>query len=71
MIVPTPKWPVRDWGYVHMVRLHDPSLVRAAHAWCRAHFGGLHEGAWLDQGGYVVFVHETHAALFDMVWGGS
>lgn len=67
------SWPVRNMGYTHMVNTHvitgrNCLLAPNILTWLITTFGGISQGAWIDQGSYVCFKQESDARMFEMVW---
>jgi len=65
------QWPVYHMGYHHMVCTHQLAQTHGwgkLWRWLYETLGGISNGAWIDQGSYICFVHESDALLFEMVW---
>ena len=66
-------WAAHKLGYKYLVNVrpilnHPDATWAKLWNWLETHFGGISNGAWIDQGDCICFANRTDAALFDMTW---
>ena len=68
--MPVYWWPNSGYNW----RVKDPHVTSTGVVtqqvwdWCSVTFGSMGEHGWCDQGAYICFKHQDHAAIFCMTW---